>query len=52
MLFYKEGQDPKKAAALRQMVEYGLTDGQEMADGMGYIPLPAVIEKVRAAAAG
>ena len=39
MLFYKE-QDPAKAETLRQMVEYGLTDGQKIADSMGYIPLP------------
>ena len=51
MLFYKE-QDPAKAEAMRKMVEYGLTDGQKMADSMGYIPLPAaVVEKVRAATA-
>ena len=51
MLFYKE-QDPAKAETLRQMVEYGLTDGQKIADSMGYIPLPAaVVEKVRAATA-
>ncbi len=50
MLFYKK-QDPKKAEVLRRMVEYSLTKGQEIADRMGYIPLPpAVIEKVRAAA--
>ena len=35
------------------MVEYGLTDGQAMAEELGYIPMPdAVIEKVRAAAEG
>jgi len=51
MLFYKE-QDPAKAETLRQMVEYCLTDGQKIADSMGYIPLPAaVVEKVRAATA-
>jgi phosphate transport system substrate-binding protein len=51
MLFYKD-QDDKKAEALRKMVEYALTDGQKIADSMGYIPLPApVVEKVRTAAA-
>ncbi len=49
MLFYKK-QDPAKAEVLRNMVEYGLTDGQKIADSMGYIPLPEpVVEKVRAA---
>jgi phosphate transport system substrate-binding protein len=51
MLFYKN-QDPKKADALRKLVEYGLTDGQKIADSMGYIPLPKnVVEKVKAASA-
>ena len=51
MLFYKD-QDDKKAEALRKMVEYSLTDGQKIADSMGYIPLPKpIVEKVEAAAA-
>jgi phosphate transport system substrate-binding protein len=50
MLFYKE-QDEAHAEALRKLVEYGVTDGQKMADKMGYIPLPEnVIEKIRVAA--
>ncbi len=50
MLFYKDGQDPEKVAAIKQMIEYGLTDGQAMADQLGYIPMPAaVIDQVRAA---
>ena len=53
MLFYEHGQDPAKVAAIRKVVEYGLTDGQAMAESLGYIPMPeAVIEKVRAAAEG
>ena len=40
MLFYKENKDPKKAAALRQLVEFCLTEGQKMSHQMGYIPLP------------
>jgi len=51
MLFYKDNKDPKKAAALRQMVEYCLTDGQKAAASMGYIPLPeTVVAAVRKAA--
>ena len=51
MLFYKK-QAPEKAAVLRKLVEYGLTEGQKGADAMGYIPLPAnIAAKVRAAAA-
>ena len=50
MLFYKK-QDPKKAEVLRDMVEYCSTEGQKIADKMGYIPLPDnVIEKIRVAA--
>ncbi len=51
MLFYQK-QDPKKAEYLRQVVEYGLTEGQKIADSMGYIPLPPnVVAKVREASA-
>jgi phosphate transport system substrate-binding protein len=50
MLFYKK-QEPQKAEILRKLVDYALTKGQTMADGMGYIPLPEqVVAKVRAAA--
>jgi phosphate transport system substrate-binding protein len=52
MLFYKENKDPKKAAALRQLVEYCLTEGQKSSASMGYIPLPdVVVAAVRKAAA-
>jgi len=52
MLFYKQNSDPKNAAALRSMVEYGVTDGQKVADQMGYVPLPAnVVAEVKKAAA-
>ena len=51
MLFYKD-QDDAKAAVLRKLVEYNLTQGQKIADSMGYIPLPeAIAEKVKAASA-
>jgi phosphate transport system substrate-binding protein len=51
MLFYQK-QDPQKAEYLRKLVAYGLTEGQKIADSMGYIPLPAsVVEKVKAASA-
>ena len=53
MVFYEHGQDATKVAAIKEMIEYGLTEGQAQAEELGYIPLPeAVIEKVRAAAAG
>lgn len=51
MLFYRSGQDEAKVAAIKDMIEYGLTTGQESAEELGYIPMPeSVIEKVRAAA--
>lgn len=52
MLFYAD-QDDTKAQALRDFVDWAVTDGQAMASDLGYIPLPeTVIEKVRTAAAG
>ena len=47
LLLYKD-QDDDKAAALRQLVEYCVSDeAQGQADGLGYIPLPAeVVAKV------
>jgi phosphate transport system substrate-binding protein len=52
MLFYKENKDPKKSAAIRQMVEYCLSDGQKLSSQMGYIPLPDnVVAAVRKASA-
>jgi len=52
MLFYKKYQDPKKAAALRDMVAYCLKDGQKISDKMGYIPLPEnVVQEVLKASA-
>ncbi|ASJ70961.1 phosphate ABC transporter substrate-binding protein PstS [Granulosicoccus antarcticus] len=51
LLAYKE-QDDDKAAALRDFVEYAITEGQKSSDELGYIPLPEnVIERVRSAAA-
>lgn len=49
MLFYEKNADPKKAEILREMVEYGLTEGQKLSAKMGYIPLPEnVVTAVRA----
>ena len=53
MIFRKKNADPVKAKAMRDMIEYALTEGQKGAEAMGYIPLPAsVVEHVRKAAAG
>jgi len=51
MLFYQQNAAPEKAKILREMVEYGLTEGQKLSVKMGYIPLPEnVVSAVRAAA--
>ena len=51
MLFY-EDQDDATAEALRDFVEWAITDGQAMASELGYIPLPdPVVERVREASA-
>jgi phosphate transport system substrate-binding protein len=50
MLVYKTYADKAKLAALKDVLLYGVTDGQKLAPGLGYIPLPPpVVEKVRAA---
>ncbi len=47
LLVYKD-QDDDKAEAMKNLIEYMVTTGQESAESMGYIPLPAnVVEKVR-----
>ncbi len=47
LLVYKD-QDDDKAAAIRDLIEYMVTTGQESSEAMGYIPLPQnVIDKVR-----
>jgi phosphate transport system substrate-binding protein len=52
LIFRKTNGDAAKVKAMREMIEYGLTEGQKIADSMGYIPLPAVVvEQVRKAAA-
>ena len=52
MMFYKKYDDPKKAAAIKKMVEYCLTEGQKTSDKMGYLPLPqSVVAEVRKATA-
>ena len=52
MIFRKHNDSPAKAKAMREMVEYSLTEGQKIADSMGYIPLPkSVVEQVRKASA-
>ncbi len=46
MLFYKDNKNPRKAAALRELIDYCLTEGQKTSVPMGYIPLPADVVAV------
>jgi phosphate transport system substrate-binding protein len=51
MLMYKKQDDPAKLAALKGILDYGLTDGQKESEALGYIPLPeAIATQVKAAA--
>ena len=50
IICYKKYADAKKAAALKDVLAYGLTEGQKESEALGYIPLPAnVAAKVKAA---
>ena len=52
LLLYKKNADPKKAAAIRELVDYCLTEGQKISAQMGYIPLPEnIASAVKKAAA-
>ncbi|WP_041604129.1 phosphate ABC transporter substrate-binding protein PstS [Thioflavicoccus mobilis] len=47
-MIFPRHQENDKAEAARDLVEYCLTEGQKIADEMGYIPLPgSVVETVR-----
>jgi phosphate transport system substrate-binding protein len=50
LLVKKSYSDQRKASAVKEFVNYGLTIGQQAAPGLGYITLPAtVVAKVQAA---
>lgn len=49
LLAYENYDDPAKLQALKDVVNWSLTDGQAFAEELGYIPLPDnVVEKVQA----
>jgi phosphate transport system substrate-binding protein len=51
MIFYKKYDNKAKSKALRDLINYGLTDGQKESEALGYVPLPPeVVTKVKAAA--
>ncbi len=50
LLVYKKYDDPKKAQAIEDTIEWALTDGQKYSTQLGYIPLPPeVVAKVQPA---
>lgn len=50
ILAYKEYSNADKAKALKEVLKWGLTDGQKSSPKLGYVPLPqAVVTKVQAA---
>jgi len=51
LICYRKYPDPKKLAALQDLLKYGLTDGQKDAEALGYIPLPASVSSKALAAA-
>lgn len=51
LLCYKKYEDPKIAAALKAVIEFGLTKGQTFSTELGYVPLPEkVVTTVKKAA--
>ena len=51
LMAYKKYDDPNKAQAIKDVVEWGLNEGQKFSEELGYVPLPAeVVDKVEAAA--
>ncbi|HJQ36699.1 MAG TPA: phosphate ABC transporter substrate-binding protein PstS [Thermoanaerobaculia bacterium] len=52
LLLYAENQDKQRAQLMSDFMKWALTDGQQLAGGLGYAPLPqAVVEKEMAALA-
>jgi len=47
LLVYQQYDEPGKAAVLKDVIQWGVKDGQQYASDLGYVPLPAnVAEKV------
>jgi phosphate transport system substrate-binding protein len=46
LLLHRQHSNPRVAGVLKELVKYGLTEGQKDCAGLGYIPLP---EKARSA---
>jgi ABC-type phosphate transport system substrate-binding protein len=53
LLVYQRYPDPAQAAALKQFVDFGLTEGQRHSRELGYMPLPeAIVSRSREALEG
>ena len=52
IMTYRKYLDPKKAAALRRVLTYCLTEGQKVSEELGYIPLPSEVAEAAKAALG
>jgi len=51
LLCHTKYDDAAKGKALKDVINFGLTDGQKSSKDLGYVPLPdAVVQKVKAAA--
>jgi phosphate transport system substrate-binding protein len=50
ILAYQQYADAAKGAAIKQVVQWGLSEGQQFSESLGYVPLPAdVVEQAIAA---
>ena len=45
LMFYRAVSDPAKDTALRHFAEWALSDGQALAEGLDYAPLPEVVQR-------
>ena len=45
LLLYKQYDDPRKAEAVRQLVRWGLTDGQRSNEPLGYVRVPPAVQE-------
>jgi len=50
LLLYKRYEDPQKAKVLQELLRWGLTDGQQFASELGYVPLPSAVAQQAIAA--
>jgi ABC-type phosphate transport system substrate-binding protein len=45
-MFYRSASDPAKDTALRHFATWALTQGQALAEGLDYAPLPPSLQAV------